>query len=136
MTGKARGLSLAAALLVAGCADTVNPAMGGLKIGVQNAALKPPVRLDEQHPFEYPTDAWAQGATGTTILKLLISPAGTVDSAFVLESSGFASLDSAAVANSQRLRYEPAEQGGQPVAIWGRLPVIYPDPQKASKHDP
>lgn len=122
-----------AAALIAGatgCADTVNPAAGGLRLGVQNAPLKPPVRIDSLHPFEYPKSAWSYGASGTTVLKILISESGSVDSAFVLKSSGDPALDSAAVANSRHLEWEPAEQGGRPIQIWGRLPVIYPSPEE------
>jgi protein TonB len=108
----------------------VNPAAGGLKIGLQNAPLKPPVRIDSLHPFEYPSSAWSYGASGTTVLKILISETGSVDSAFVLQSSGDPVLDSAAVANSRHLEWEPAEQGGRPIPIWGRLPVIYPRPEE------
>lgn len=115
---------------VGGCADTVNPAVGGLQIGVQNAPLKPPVRVDSLHPFEYPPSAWAYGASGTTVLKILISESGSVDSAFVLQSSGNLALDSAAIVNSRHLEWEPAEQGGRPIPIWGRLPVIYPRPEE------
>ena len=114
-----------------GCADTVNPAVGGLKIGVQNAPLKPPVRVDSLHPFEYPPSAWSYGASGTTVLKILISESGSVDSAFVLQSSGNRVLDSAAIVNSRHLEWEPAEQGGRPIPIWGRLPVIYPRPEES-----
>ncbi len=130
------GAGLLIVVVVAGCADTVNPALGGLKIGVQNAPLRPPERLDETHPFEFPTGAWSQGAGGTTVLKLLISAEGTVDSTFVLQSSGHPDLDSAAVANARRLLYRPARQGGQPVAIWGRLPVIYPLPGGVKPNEP
>ena len=80
--------------------------------------------------FEFPRSAWDEGVGGTTVLKIMIDTDGTVDSALVLESSGHAALDSAALANSRRLLYRPAEQGGEPVKIWGRLPVIYPDPEE------
>lgn len=115
---------------VSGCADTVNPQVGGLRLGVQNAPLKPPVRIDSLHPFEYPSSAWSYGASGTTVLKILISESGSVDSAFVIQSSGDRALDSAAVVNSRQLEWEPAEQGGEPIRIWGRLPVIYPRPEE------
>ena len=123
-------LSLVLLLTVSGCADTVNPTVGGLRIGVQNAPLKPPVRVDSLHPFEYPPSAWSYGASGTTVLKILISETGSVDSAFVLQSSGDPALDSAAIVNSRHLVWEPAEQGGHPIPIWGRLPVIYPRPEE------
>jgi TonB family protein len=113
---------------LSGCADTVSPAAGGLRIGVQNAPLRLPVRTDSLQPFEYPKTPWSYGASGTTVLKILISIQGTVDSAFVLESSGHPALDSAAVANAKRLEWEPARRGGEPIPIWGRLPVIYPRP--------
>ena len=122
-------LAVALTAAVPGCADTVNPAAGGLRLGVQNAPLKPPVRIDSLHPFEYPPSAWSHGASGTTVLKILISETGSVDSAFVLHSSGDPALDSAAIANSRHLQWEPAEQGGSPIPIWGRLPVIYPSPE-------
>lgn len=128
--------ALAVASLVTGCADTVSPTLGGLKIGMQDAPLRPPSRVDSVHPFEYPERAWAEGASGTTVLRLLISPAGTVDSVLVIGSSGNAALDSAALANSRKLRYSPARQGDQPVAIWGRLPVIYPQPGEAHDREP
>ena len=123
-------LTLAIVSTAIGCADTVNPTAGGLRLGVQNAPLKPPVRIDSLHPFEYPASAWSYGASGTTVLKILISETGSVDSAFVLQSSGDQALDSAAIANSRRLEWEPAEQGGRPIPIWGRLPVIYPSPEE------
>lgn len=124
------GVAVAMVSSLIGCADTVNPTVGGLRIGVQNAPLKPPVRIDSLHPFEYPQAAWSHGASGTTVLKILISETGSVDSAFVLKTSGDHALDSAAIANSRSLEWEPAEQGGRPIPIWGRLPVIYPSPEE------
>jgi len=137
LDGSLRAGLAAAALMttLAGCADTVNPTAGGLKIGVQNAPLKPPVRVDSLQPFEYPPAAFSYGASGTTVLKILISETGSVDSAFVLQSSGDPALDSAAVVNSRRLEWEPARRGGRPIPIWGRLPVIYPRPEDRT-HEP
>ena len=98
---RAPGVVGALCLLAAGCADTVSPAAGGLRIGVQNVPLKPPMRADTLHPFVYPPSVASSGASGTTVLRILISSEGTVDSALVLESSGNEILDSAAVANAK-----------------------------------
>ncbi|HSM09413.1 MAG TPA: energy transducer TonB [Gemmatimonadota bacterium] len=117
------------ALAGAGCADTPR-AVGGLQLGVDDAPLRPPVRIDEGRAFEYPPDAWEEGVGGTTVLRLLISRRGTVDSVVVIGSSGHPSLDSAALANARRLRYRPAAQGGTPVQVWGRLPVVFPIPEQ------
>jgi len=131
--GGTSALAAALTVVVAGCADTVSPMAGGLRLGVQNAPLKPPTRVDSAHPFVYPPSIAASGASGTTVLRILISAEGTVDSSLVLESSGNEVLDSAAVADSRRLRWTPAEQGGRPIPIWGRLPVIYPRPERGSE---
>jgi protein TonB len=125
-------LRRAAALCLAGaaaaCADTPRT-VGGLQLGVEDAPLRAPVRIDDGTKFDYPPDAWEAGVGGTTVLRLLISRKGTVDSALVVESSGNAALDSAALANAHRLRYKPAAQGGNPVQVWGRLPVVFPPPE-------
>lgn len=128
-------VAILAAVTVLGCADTVKPVLGGLKIGTANAPLKYPVRVDNHH-FEYPTDAWDERVGGTVVLRLRISPTGAVDSAYVYESSGYASLDSAAVADSRLLRYDPAEQEGVPIEVWAKLPVIYPLPEESDEHEP
>lgn len=112
-------------LVAAGCVDTPR-AVGGLQLGVNDAPLRAPIRIDSGAPFKFPDGAWQEGLEGTTVLKLLISRQGMVDSAMVLESSGHSSLDSAALAQASVLRFEPAAQGGDPVQVWGRLPVIFP----------
>jgi TonB family protein len=116
---------------MSGCADTVNPNRSGLRLGLEDGPLRPPAAV-KGDVFEFPRSAWEDGISGTTVLKIMIDADGTVDSAIVLESSGHALLDSAAVANSSKLLYRPAEQGGEPVPIWGRLPVIYPPPAEAA----
>ena len=119
------GLVYALVALTTGCVDTPRTA-GGLQLGLADAPLRAPTRIDSGPPFQFPAGAWQEGLEGTTVLKLLISQQGTVDSTMVLESSGHPSLDSAAIAQASVLRFEPAEQGGEPVQVWGRLPVIFP----------
>lgn len=119
------GMAVVLVATLVGCADT-SRAVGGLQLGVEDAPLRPPTRIEDGQPFQFPPQAWQEGVGGTTVLKLLISRQGTVDSAMVLESSGHPSLDSAALAQASELRFEPAAQGGDPVQVWGRLPVIFP----------
>jgi TonB family protein len=123
-TGRA-GLVVALLAAAAGCVDTPRT-VGGLRLGVDDAPLRAPTRIDSGAPFKFPEGAWQEGLEGTTVLKLLISRQGIVDSVMVLESSGHPSLDSAALAQASVLRFEPAAQGGDPVQVWGRLPVIFP----------
>lgn len=110
--------------------------MGGLKLGMQEGAFQPPILAVESPPFEYPPQAWQQRVGGQTVLRLHISRSGEVDSVLVLRSSGNLILDSAAVAGSRRLRYRPARQGGEPIEVWARLPIIYPLPEEARPDEP
>ena len=119
------GLVIALLAVTVGCVDTPRSA-GGLQLGLSDAPLRAPTRIDSGQPFKFPAGAWQEGLEGTTVLKLLISREGTVDSVMMLESSGHLSLDSAARAQASVLRFEPAAQGGEPVQVWGRLPVIFP----------
>lgn len=116
--------------LLGGCADTVRPVLGGLKIGTASNAFQMPMMENERAPFEYPRDAWKAGIGGETLLKIHIAANGTVDSVRVDASSGHAGLDSAAVAGARKLRYRPARHGGEPVGVWATLPVRYPMPER------
>jgi len=127
-------LVAATCVTLVGCADTVNPNRVGLRLGLEDGPLRPPAAI-RGDVFEFPRSAWEDGIGGTTVLKIMIDADGTVDSAIVLQSSGHKLLDSAAVANSSKLLYRPAEQGGEAVPIWGRLPVIYPLPGEVAADD-
>ena len=132
--------ALGAALMVAGlslgCADTVRPVLGGLKIGpAAGGPFVMPVLENERLPFEYPREAWLQGVGGQTTLRIHIASNGAVDTVAVAESSGDHGLDSAAVAGALLLRYRPAEQGGEQVSVWAYLPVRYPMPAPAKPGD-
>jgi protein TonB len=120
--------------LLGGCADTVSPILGGLHLGVRSGAFRVPVMQNAQPPFDYPNQAWNARIGGQTRLRIHIATDGTVDSAYVLESSGYPVLDSAALAGARRLRYRPARQGDRPVAVWAVLPVRYPLPEEV--HEP
>ncbi len=113
------------------CADTVRPALGGLRLGSDGRSFHVPVMLNERPPFDYPKEAWREGVGGETSLRIHIARDGAVDSAYVLSSSGHPALDSAALAGARRLRYRPARQGGDTIAVWAVLPVRYPMPARA-----
>lgn len=134
--GDAR-LALIPALFLAltGCADTVKPVLGGLKLGVSGSSFHVPVMQNERPPFEYPRRAWEEGVGGETRVRIHITAQGRVDSAYVLESSGHPALDSAALAGARRLRYRPARMDDRPVSVWAVLPVRYPMPGRTEADD-
>lgn len=84
----------------------------------------PPRQLSES-PFHYPEDLWDAGVEGQTTLKVFVSAAGAVDSVEVEESSGHGGFDSAAVEGANRLLFEPARRGEEPVGVWVLLPVQF-----------
>jgi protein TonB len=66
------------------------------------------------------------GNQGTVKLRLTISPQGIVTAADVIQSSGFAGLDQAAMSwVMQHWKYKPAIQGGVPVASTAVAAVVF-----------
>ena len=75
--------------------------------------------------FQYPEELWDAQVEGQTTLRLFIGERGTVDSVRVEQVSGYPAFDSAALAGSRELRFQPATRGGEPVAAWFLLPVKF-----------
>ncbi len=74
-----------------------------------------PVALTQIRPF-YPYGARRRGEEGLVVVSVWVDVSGRTDRAEVMESSGFASLDSAALQAVRRARFRPAGTDGQPVA--------------------
>ena len=91
----------------------------------------PPVMLNQEPIFLYPASLYARKIQGNVTLRIFIDRDGRVrpESTRVQESSGFASLDSAAVAGSQELRFAPARLRGNPVAVSRLFPVFFRHPE-------
>ena len=122
-----------AALLVSlaacvGDQDTKN--MAAVFAGSGGRPDELPVMLNKQAPFRYPTAAYAQKIQGNTTLRIFIDANGNVaaDSTKIAESSGNASLDSAAVVGARQLRFVPAKRGGKAEAISILFPVYWRHP--------
>lgn len=75
--------------------------------------------------FQYPEELWDAGVEDTTVLRILIGTEGTVDSARVEKASRYPAFDSAAVAGTREMRFEPAKRDGVPVSKWVLLPVEF-----------
>lgn len=79
---------------------------------------------------EYPPAIFMQGISGTVELRLYVDSAGQVvpESTTVQRTSGYAALDSAALAASPRLRYAPGRRDGRPVAMMFLQPIHFRHP--------
>ncbi len=128
-----RGAAVAAALILpaAGCGETLQPLLGGLEVARRGGvAFQMPVMANPSPPFRYPREALESGVGGEAVVRIHITAAGRVDSVELRRSTGHALLDSAAVAGARRLRYRPARRGADSVAVWARLPVRFPMPER------
>ena len=87
--------------------------------------IEQPTPLFGEVPIEYPLHMWDADMEGQTLLRVRVSDVGAVDSVEVVESSGYASFDSAAVAGARDLRFTPARRDGKRIAVWAEVPVNF-----------
>jgi len=90
-----------------------------------------PALATTELPFKYPAALYARKVQGNVTLKLFIDRDGRVrpDSTRVAEPSGFAALDSAAIAGASDLRFVPAKLRGKPTAFSILFPVYFRHPE-------
>lgn len=112
-------------------------AKGGLATGVPGGAAKGNgaaghssgrinrVTVLDGPPPEYPLDARSQGWEGTVRVRVLISEQGKVKESAVAHSSGYDSIDQAALKGIYRWRFSPAYQNGRTVPAWVVVPVVF-----------
>ena len=74
----------------------------------------------------YPSLSKRLGEEGTVRLNILVNPDGSVAQLELAESSGHPRLDRAAIDTVQSSwKFEPARQGGRPVAAWVIVPIQF-----------
>ena len=74
---------------------------------------------------DYPYSARTRRRQGLVLIRLDVEADGRVSRAEVLESSGDAALDEAALGALGRWRLRPATEGGRPVAGRVEVPVRF-----------
>ena len=87
--------------------------------------IEQPTPLYGDVPIEYPLALWDQDVEGSTLLKVRVNDTGGVDSVVVLETSGHAAFDSAAIAGARELRFRPARRKGRRIEVWAQVPVHF-----------
>lgn len=90
-----------------------------------------PIMRNGSAVFHVPPALYQQHVQGNVVLHLRIDAVGAVvpESTSVLESSGYPSLDSAAVQGSHELVFTPAKLKGRPLAVSVKLPVFFRHPK-------
>jgi len=105
---------------------------GGSQSGGQTSQGAPPeseapVALNPDMPIAYPPRQFDQKVEGDVTLRLFVDSTGKLipESTRVAEPSGYAALDSAALAGSAALRFAPAKRHGVAVATAFLQPVEF-----------
>jgi TonB family protein len=122
---------LAAAVLTA-CTSSAPPADD--ETPQPATGFEPPVLTNPDVPVRYPPGAFTAGLEGTVVLRLYVDETGTLlaDSTRVVEGSGSAELDSAAVAGVPAMRFAPARREGVPVGTSFLQPVHFRHPESGT----
>jgi len=76
-------------------------------------------------PPQYPWTARVQGHQGRVVLSVWVSAEGAANRLAVLQSSGYPSLDRAAVAAVQGWRFRPARRAGTDTGSLLYVPVVF-----------
>jgi len=91
----------------------------------QTRNLHTPVKpLNTERP-SYPRRAREQGWHGRVIVRLKILPNGTVESGSIHQSSGHQLLDDNAIRAATQWTFQPAKNGGFPVASTVNIPIQF-----------
>jgi TonB family protein len=73
----------------------------------------------------YPDSARAGGEQGTVLVAVYVRPTGRVGKYRVVQSSGFADLDDAAVERVLGWRFVPATRDGDAVSDWTTVRIVF-----------
>jgi protein TonB len=85
----------------------------------------PVAGMESDRPPVYPEVARRRGQQGRVVLEVSVSAAGMPVSVRVVQSSGYASLDTAAQTAVERWRFVPATRGGAAVSAVAEVPVRF-----------
>lgn len=73
----------------------------------------------------YPSVFQQSGIGGRAVFHVLVGQDGAVARAVVAETSGHPALDRAAETVVHRMRFSPALNRGEPVAVWVQIPITF-----------
>lgn len=96
-----------------------------------SAASAPPQPVVEAVPMlsnpppRYPRLARRKGQQGRVVLRVAVSDGGTADSLRIVTSSGYSTLDRAALEAVKKWRFEPARKNGRAVRSNVNVPVVF-----------
>lgn len=102
-----------------------------LERGLRTAAAPPasafePARAHRGNEAPaYPDDARRKGLQGQVLLRVSVTVDGRPETVTLVESSGWAVLDDAAMIAVERWRFDPARRNGRPEPATIELPIVF-----------
>lgn len=108
---------------VSGPAEAPPAQMASLDAGIPVVGM--PDFLSPPRPPAYPRRARQRGYEGTVVVHALVTMPGPPHTAKVVQSSGYPSLDDAALDAVRTWSFRPALRNGQAVAAWVQVPVNF-----------
>lgn len=103
--------------------DSLAPAASAKGDAERNRRAFPVVGSAVPPPF--PIEAVKRGESGTVVLEVVVDARGEASGIRVATSSGSRILDDAALEAVRRWRFEPALEGGEPVADTIEVPIEF-----------
>jgi len=113
---------LAALCLLASAQAAEEPSQPAAAIPVE--VYQPPKGIDLQEP-QYPPSQRAAGSDGWVIVNMMVDPEGKPYEATVVDSTGNAVLEKAALAAVEKWRFEPATLNGKPIHAGGSYKINF-----------
>ncbi len=99
---------------------------GAADISPSSLPLKEAMPIYKSNPApDYPAVARRRGFEGTVILEALVNRDGRVTDLRLLQSSGHAVLDQAALSSVKGWVFDPARRGEEAVEMWVRIPIRF-----------
>ena len=108
--------------------ETPVPIASAPKAADAGPAIEPP-RFDVSYLNNpapaYPPVSRRMKEQGRVLLRVLVSAAGSAENVEVRTSSGSERLDRAAVDAVRQWRFAPARRGGETIAAWALVPILF-----------
>jgi protein TonB len=110
---------------VQGDPGSVSEARASSAVAGQPGADRRALPAAGNEPPDYPWSARVHGHQGRVVLSVWVGAGGEAERLSVLQSSGYASLDRAAVKAVERWQFQPARRGGHDTGSLLYVPVVF-----------